>query len=232
MYAAFQLDLGAHSPEAARRTAAQARGDLLIPIVKGWCTEISNEVTAVGIQVHGGMGYIEETGAAQYMRDVRITTIYEGTTGIQANDLIGRKLARDRGAAMSALIADMARELQALTADHVATNATREAALGCIGLLQAAAGALLRMLASAPEHALAVAVPYLKLCGFVIGGWLMAKSAAIAAANLSGPEREFYEAKICSARFYAEQVLPNAIALARVVESGAASVVETDAALV
>ena len=232
LYAAFQLDLGAHSPEAARRTAAQARGDLLIPIVKGWCTEISNEVTAVGIQVHGGMGYIEETGAAQYMRDVRITTIYEGTTGIQANDLIGRKLARDRGAAMSALIADMARELQALTADHVATNATREAALGCIGLLQAATGALLRMLASAPEHALAVAVPYLKLCGFVIGGWLMAKSSAIAAANLSGPEREFYAAKICSARFYAQQVLPNAIALARVVESGAASVVETDAALV
>ncbi|TLY64056.1 MAG: acyl-CoA dehydrogenase [Gammaproteobacteria bacterium] len=232
LYAAFQLDLGAHSPEAARRTAAQARGDLLIPIVKGWCTEISNEVTAVGIQVHGGMGYIEETGAAQYMRDVRITTIYEGTTGIQANDLIGRKLARDRGAAMSALIADMARELQALTADHVATNATREAALGCVGLLQAATGALLRMLASAPELALAVAVPYLKLCGFVIGGWLMAKSSAIAAANLSGPEREFYEAKICSARFYAEQVLPNAIALARVVESGAASVVETDAALV
>ena len=232
LYAAFQLDLGAHSPEAARRTAAQARGDLLIPIVKGWCTEISNEVTAVGIQVHGGMGYIEETGAAQYMRDVRITTIYEGTTGIQANDLIGRKLARDRGAAMSALIADMARELQALTADHVATNATREAALGCVGLLQAATGALLRMLASAPELALAVAVPYLKLCGFVIGGWLMAKSSAIAAANLSGSEREFYEAKICSARFYAEQVLPNAIALARVVESGAASVVETDAALV
>jgi len=232
LYAAFQLDLGAHSPEAARRTAAQARGDLLIPIVKGWCTEISNEVTAVGIQVHGGMGYIEETGAAQYMRDVRITTIYEGTTGIQANDLIGRKLARDRGAAMSALIADMARELQALTADHVATNATREVALACVGLLQAATGALLRMLASAPELALAVAVPYLKLCGFVIGGWLMAKSSAIAAANLSGAEREFYEAKICSARFYAEQVLPNAIALARVVESGAASVVETDAALV
>jgi len=133
---------------------------------------------------------------------------------------------------MSALIADMARELQALTADHVATNATREVALACVGLLQAATGALLRMLASAPELALAVAVPYLKLCGFVIGGWLMAKSSAIAAANLSGAEREFYEAKICSARFYAEQVLPNAIALARVVESGAASVVETDAALV
>jgi len=179
------------------------------------------------------MGYIEETGAAQYMRDVRITTIYEGTTGIQANDLIGRKLGRDRGAAMGALIADMARELQApTTTDHVATNATRTAALECVGLLQAATGALLRMGASGPDRALAVAVPYLKLCGFVIGGWLMAKSCAIAAANLSSPEREFYEAKIRSARFYAQQVLPNAIALARVVESGATSVVETDAALV
>jgi len=233
LYAAFQLDLGAHSPDEARRTAAQARGDLLIPIVKGWCTEISNEVAAIGIQVHGGMGYIEETGAAQYMRDVRITTIYEGTTGIQSNDLIGRKLGRDGGAAMGALIADMARELQApTTTDHVATNATRTAALECVGLLQAATGALLKMGASGPDRALAVAVPYLKLCGFVIGGWLMAKSCAIAAAKLSSPEREFYEAKIRSARFYAQQVLPNAIALARVVESGATSVVETDAALV
>jgi len=232
LYAAFQLDLGAHSQDEARRTAAQARGDLLIPIVKGWCTEISNEVAAIGIQVHGGMGYIEETGAAQYMRDVRITTIYEGTTGIQSNDLIGRKLGRDGGAAMGALIADMARELQGLSTDHAASSATRKAALECVGLLQAATGALLKMAASSPERALAVAVPYLKLCGFVIGGWLMAKSSAIAAANLSGAEREFYEAKIRSARFYAEQVLPNAIALARVVEGGATSVVETDAALV
>ena len=133
---------------------------------------------------------------------------------------------------MGALIADMARELQGLSTDHAASSATRKAALECVGLLQAATGALLKMAASSPERALAVAVPYLKLCGFVIGGWLMAKSSAIAAANLSGAEREFYEAKIRSARFYAEQVLPNAIALARVVEGGATSVVETDAALV
>src|SRR5882724_8873557 len=126
LYAAFQLDLGAHSQDEARRTAAQARGDLLIPIVKGWCTEISNEVAAIGIQVHGGMGYIEETGAAQYMRDVRITTIYEGTTGIQSNDLIGRKLGHDRGAAMGALIADMERELQAITGTDASVDATRK----------------------------------------------------------------------------------------------------------
>ena len=98
MYAGLQLDLGTHHPEEAARRTAQERGDLLIPIVKGWCTEMGNEAAALGVQVHGGMGFIEETGAAQYVRDVRITTIYEGTTGIQSNDLLGRKLARDRGA--------------------------------------------------------------------------------------------------------------------------------------
>ena len=96
MYAAFQLDLAEHDRGRAQRAAAHTRAELLIPIVKGWCTELGNELTHIGIQVHGGMGFIEETGAAQYARDVRITTIYEGTTGIQANDLIGRKIGRDR----------------------------------------------------------------------------------------------------------------------------------------
>src|SRR5207237_623755 len=106
LYAAFQFDLAAHSADGKVRRTAQARGELLTPIVKGWCTEIGNEVAATGVQVHGGMGYIEETGAAQYVRDVRITTIYEGTTGIQGNDLIGRKLGRDRGAAIGAAKVD------------------------------------------------------------------------------------------------------------------------------
>ena len=95
MYAAYQLDIAKHHPDEKQRASAQARGDLLIPIVKGWCTETGNLVAALGVQVHGGMGFIEETGAAQYVRDVRITTIYEGTTGIQSNDLIGRKLGRE-----------------------------------------------------------------------------------------------------------------------------------------
>ena len=112
LYTALQFDLAEHGADEQQRAAAHARGELLTPIVKGWCTEIGNEVAALGVQVHGGMGFIEETGAAQYMRDVRITTIYEGTTGIQSNDLIGRKLGRDRGAAMAALIADMQRDLQ------------------------------------------------------------------------------------------------------------------------
>jgi hypothetical protein len=178
------------------------------------------------------MGYIEETGAAQYMRDVRITTIYEGTTGIQSNDLIGRKLGRDRGAAMGALIADMERELQAIATTDASVDATRKAALDAVAALKSATQALLRTLAARPDAGMAVSVPYLKLCGYVIGGWLLAKSAAIAAAKPDGPEREFYAAKIRTARFYAAQVLPGAAALARVVEGGGMSVVETDAALI
>ncbi len=227
-YAGQQLDLAAYHPEAAARAAAQARGDLLIPIVKGWCTETANEVAAIGVQVHGGMGFVEETGAAQYVRDVRITTIYEGTTGIQANDLLGRKIGRDRGAAMDALIADMRRELQALEGGESAPRETRDAALQGVGLLESATRSLVGNLSAAPERALAVAVPYLKLCGLVISGWLLAKSAAIAAAGRGAAGREFYRSKVQTARFYARQVLPQAIGLAKIVEEGAASVSEAD----
>ncbi len=232
LYAAFQFDLAAHSADGNVRRTAQARGELLTPVVKGWCTEIGNEVAATGVQVHGGMGYIEETGAAQYVRDVRITTIYEGTTGIQGNDLIGRKLGRDRGAAIGELIAEMERELRSLESGDPAVLAVREAALGAVAALKSATQALLRTLASRPEVGLAVSVPYLKLCGYVIGGWLLAKSAAIAAAKVDGPESAFYAAKIRTAAFYAAQVLPTAAALARVVEGGGASVADTDAALI
>ncbi|MGH3440081.1 MAG: acyl-CoA dehydrogenase [Sciscionella sp.] len=228
LYAGQQLDLAAHHPQAAARTAAQARGDLLIPIVKGWCTETGNDVAAIGVQVHGGMGFIEETGAAQYVRDVRITTIYEGTTGIQANDLLGRKIGCDRGAAMGSLIAEMRRELQALEPAGDAPRETRDAALQAVRLLESATRSLVTDLAAAPERALAVAVPYLKLCGLVTGGWLLAKSAAIAAAGRGAAGKDFCQSKIRTARFYAKQVLPQAIGLAKVVEEGAASVLEAE----
>ena len=227
-YAGQQLDLAAYHPEATERTAAQARGDLLIPIVKGWCTETANEMAAIGMQVHGGMGFVEETGAAQYVRDVRITTIYEGTTGIQANDLIGRKIGRDRGAAVSALIADMRRDLQALEPRGAAPGETRDAALQAVGLLESATRSLVGNMADAPERALAVSVPYLKLCGLVIGGWLLAKSAVIAAVGGGAAGKDFYQSKIRTAHFYAKQVLPQAIGLARVVEEGAASVLDAE----
>jgi acyl-CoA dehydrogenase len=232
LYTAMQFDLAVGSEDAAVRAAAQARGELLTPIVKGWCTEIGNEVAAMGVQVHGGMGFIEETGAAQYMRDVRITTIYEGTTGIQSNDLIGRKIARDRGAAMSVLLAEMDRELEGLAATEERVDGTCRSARAAVALLARATHALGKALATRPELAQAVSVPYLKLCGYVAGGWLLARSAAVAEDKMDGAEGEFYAAKIHTAAFYAAQVLPNAEALARVVESGAASVVETEAALI
>jgi 3-(methylthio)propanoyl-CoA dehydrogenase len=232
LYAALQFDRAAHAADASAREAAQARGELLTPIVKGWCTEIGNEVAATGVQVHGGMGFIEETGAAQYVRDVRITTIYEGTTGIQSNDLIGRKLGRDRGAALFSLIADMQRELEGLGRGDAAVEEVRKAALEAVGALQSASSALVRTLGTRPEEGMAVSVPFLKLCGYVIGGWLLAKSAAIAAGRPDGPDREFYAAKVRTARFYAAQVLPGALALARVVERGGESVAGTNAALI
>jgi 3-(methylthio)propanoyl-CoA dehydrogenase len=232
LYAAFQLDIAEHDADESKRAAAQTRADLLIPIVKGWCTEHGNDVTHLGIQIHGGMGFVEETGAAQYARDVRITTIYEGTTGIQANDLIGRKIGRDGGAALGALLADMTSELKALKPSDALAQATVAAALEGVGLLGEAAQSLGNALKSAPDQAQAVAVPFLKLCGLVIGGWLMAKSASIAAGKLAGADKDFYAAKLHSSRFYAEQVLPAALGHARVVARGAASVTGTDAALI
>jgi acyl-CoA dehydrogenase len=232
LYAAYQLDLSRHHPDEKQRAAAQARADLLIPIVKGWCTETGNLTTGIGVQVHGGMGFIEETGAAQYVRDVRITTIYEGTTGIQSNDLIGRKIGRDGGAAIKQLVAEMSQELQELDTSNPSSSVTRKAAQEAVGLLKDSTEALLKAFSSRPDTAMAVSVPYLMLCGYVMGGWLMARASAIAARQLDGADKAFYDSKLHTARFYAQQVLPNAIALARVVQGGAEAVVDTDAALV
>jgi 3-(methylthio)propanoyl-CoA dehydrogenase len=233
LYAAHQLDLAKSHPDTAARAAAQARGDLLIPIVKGWSTESGIEIASQGIQVHGGMGFIEETGAAQLLRDVRITAIYEGTTGIQANDLLGRKLGRDQGAAMGALISDIERDLNALDAHDPTLRACKTAAEPCVAALRDATRNLVAAWGSDPKQGLAVAVPYLHLCGTVIGAWLMLKAAAIAAAQLAGKtdDRNFYIGKIASARFYAEHIAPRALSFARIVTSGADSVVEFDANL-
>ncbi|MGA0734071.1 MAG: acyl-CoA dehydrogenase [Steroidobacteraceae bacterium] len=239
LYASFQLDLGARHPDAAIKVAAQARGDLLIPVVKACSTEAGIELASLGVQVHGGMGFVEETGAAQPYRDVRITTIYEGTTAIQSNDFIGRKLARDRGAAMGSLIADMRSELAAISpsgaADVMAAvSESKAATLEAIDALESAVKSVLAAYAQGPERALAVSVPALRLAGYVIGGWLLTKSAAIAARKLgeSGADSDFLRGKLASARFYAGHVLPQAHALSRVVATGATSVLEVDAAVV
>ena len=233
LYTAYQLDLGRGHPDPAARAAAQARGDLLIPIVKGWSTETGIELTSLGVQVHGGMGFVEETGAAQAYRDVRITTIYEGTTGIQSNDLVGRKVGRDRGAAIGALIADMQRELDAIATDDPQLAGTKAAALRGVAALRDAVGHVLEAGAKSPDSLYAVSVPFLKLCGLVAGGWLMTRSAAIAATQLGAgaTDRDFLLGKCATARFYAAQVLPQVQALLPIVAQGAASVVETDAAL-
>jgi alkylation response protein AidB-like acyl-CoA dehydrogenase len=233
LYTAYQLDLGRGHPDPAARAAAQARGDLLIPIVKGWSTETGIELTSLGVQVHGGMGFVEETGAAQAYRDVRITTIYEGTTGIQSNDLVGRKVGRDRGAAIGALIADMQRELDAIATDDPQLAGTKAAALRGVAALREAVGHVLEAGAKSPDSLYAVSVPFLKLCGIVAGGWLMTRSAAIAATQLGAgaTDRDFLLGKCATARFYAAQVLPQVQALLPIVAQGAASVVETDAAL-
>ncbi len=233
IYAAAQLDIAHAHADESKRAAAQARGDLLIPVVKAWSTEMGIESASLGVQVHGGMGYIEETGAAQAYRDVRITTIYEGTTGIQANDLLGRKLGRDRGAAMAALLADVAHDLEAITTDDSSVHAAKHGALEGVAELAQATKSLLGLLGSAQDRALAVAVPYLKLTGTVLGGWLHAKAAALAAQRLAsgGGDADFYRGKLATARFYAEHLLPNAEALARIVQGGGAAVAEVDAAL-
>ncbi len=233
LHAAWQLDLGAHHPDAATRAAAQARGDLLIPLVKGCSTEAGIDLASLGIQIHGGMGFVEETGAAQPYRDVRITTIYEGTTGIQSNDFVGRKIGRDRGAALAALVIEMRRDLAAVSAGDATVAAAAAATLESIDALEAAARKILESLASEPARALAVSVPFMRLAGHVVAGWQLVKAADIAARRLAAAaaDRDFLRGKVASAAFHATHVLPQAHALARVVEHGANSVLGVDVAL-
>ncbi|HZO03565.1 MAG TPA: acyl-CoA dehydrogenase [Burkholderiales bacterium] len=194
----------------------QAFVDLMIPVVKGWCTETGIEVASLGVQVHGGMGFVEETGAAQYLRDARITTIYEGTTGIQAMDLVGRKIAREGGATAKAWIGEV-RKLDGQLGGHPeirkALTEGLKAVEDCVEFI---------VQAKDPRAQLAGAVPFLKLMGIVAGGWQMAR-AALAAAKPGGDE-DFKKAKIATARFYADHVLVQAPALRNTVVNGAAGV--------
>ena len=231
LYAALQLDLADSHSDAAVRTQAQAQGDLLIPIVKGWCTEFGVELASTGIQVHGGTGYIEETGAAQWLRDVRITTIYEGTTGIQANDLLGRKLARDKGAAMMSLLAQIETELGDV-AEAAAAQSVRAEARAAIKLLRQTTMTLLDLAAADPERSLSVAVPYLMMCGFVLGGWLMARAAKVVTVARSDAGREFDAAKLATARAYVGALLPRAQGFAKLVMHGSDCIAQVDPALI
>jgi acyl-CoA dehydrogenase len=227
--AAYELDFAHRAPDEAARDAARVRAELLTPVVKGWCTENALRVASIGVQVHGGMGYVEETGAAQTLRDARITSIYEGTTAIQSNDLVGRKLARDGGSGFAGFVAHL-RESLLSGDDPEAARDARDAALDALELLLQTSGALLAEHAQAPARALAVSVPFLELCGTVFGAVLHARAAKVAAAALAAgsAEQDFYLAKLDTARFYAQQILPNAVALATIVASGAGSVTDAD----
>jgi hypothetical protein len=232
-FAAAALDKARHHPVDAERRRNQALIDLLTPIVKGWCTEQAIEIASTGIQIHGGMGFVEETGAAQYLRDARITTIYEGTTGIQAADLIGRKVAFEKGATAFAVISQMrAVEAELAKAEGAGLASMRASVKDAVDALEAATRWVIETFQRDPRAAAAVSVPYLMLFGTVAGGWIMARAALVAHAALSDPasDQAFMKAKLATARFYAEHELPRAIALAREVTGGAASVLALDAA--
>ncbi|MGF6377649.1 alkylation response protein AidB-like acyl-CoA dehydrogenase [Paraburkholderia atlantica] len=211
--AASHCDIAHRHPDDATRAKHQAIYEYLVPIVKGWSTELSIDVTSLGVQVHGGMGFIEETGAAQYYRDARILPIYEGTTAIQANDLIGRKTLRDGGKVAQELLAGIAETVEALGAQQGAAFASMRTQLA---QGQRALGAVVDFVVanakSDPNAVFAGSVPYLKLAGIVLGGWQMAR-AQLAAAARRDEDPAFHDAKIATARFYAEHVLPQAAAL-------------------
>jgi len=222
-YAAAMIDRSRCHPEAAERLAAQRRADLLIPVVKAWCSDLGVAVASIGIQVHGGMGYVEETGAAQYLRDARIAPIYEGTNGIQANDLVGRKLTRDHGEVVTALIKEMRQTAAALK---------RHAIAGTFDQGLAALEAATAYLVEADDaQAAAGSVPYLTMLGTVAAGWLMARQALAAERNLAtnGKDRAFLAAKLATARFYGEHFLVQAPGYLAGVTSGS-TVIEFDPA--
>lgn len=227
-YTAAALDRASRHPVASEAARNQALVNFLIPIVKGWNTEQANELTSLAVQVHGGMGFIEETGVAQYYRDARITAIYEGTTGIQALDLIGRKTFSEGGATARALLEEARATADKLEAAGYASMASN--------LLQAAAEAercvafILESFGTQPQLAAAGSVPFLKLMGIVLGGWQLGRAALIAREKLGedGVDEDFLKAKIITARFFAEHLLPQVGGLAAAIIGGADSVLELD----
>jgi butyryl-CoA dehydrogenase len=221
--AAGHHDVAHHHPDAAARKEAQAAYEYLVPIVKGWSTENSIDIASTGVQVHGGMGFIEETGAAQFYRDARILTIYEGTTAIQANDLVGRKTSRDGGATARRFIAQMratAGELAKAGGDLAAIGARLSVA---VDAYEKVVDFVVSQFRNDIRAVFAGSVPYLKLAGIVHGGWQLGR-AAIAAQRMikDGRDVGFAQAKIATARFFADHMLVAAPGLADTIAAGSA----------
>ncbi|MEY2421202.1 MAG: 3-(methylsulfanyl)propanoyl-CoA dehydrogenase [Acidimicrobiaceae bacterium] len=205
---AENIDLARHATDEDTRGAAQELVDLLTPVTKAWCTDMGTELASLAVQVHGGMGFIEETGIAQRYRDIRIAAIYEGTNGIQAMDLVGRKLPMRAGG----VVEDFLQRLEAVDPD------LEDAYPKAVASLREATAWLLEHGATDPNNALAAATPYLRMFGLVAGGWVMARQ-AIAARRL-GVDDPFNEAKLETARFYLEELLPQVHGLSAAITAG------------
>ena len=224
MATAFAFDLAEAHPDADVRKANHAFVDLMIPVHKGWATEMCQEVTSLGVQVHGGMGFVEETGAAQYFRDARITTIYEGTTAIQANDLVGRKMAREGGVTAKALVVSMrAFAAEMASSNHVHLRATQPRLVDGINAVERAVEFNLAHFNGNVRACFAGSVPMLKLFGIVCGGWQLARVAMEAEKRINAGHADsaFYEAKLATLRFFADTMIPEAIAAADTIVNGA-----------
>lgn len=214
------------NPDDTARKHGQAFADLMIPVVKGWSTESAIDIASLGVQVHGGMGYIEETGAAQHLRDARITAIYEGTTAIQANDLIGRKIAREQGQTIKGLIAEMRIDAMQLDGDLALIGGRQNAS---IDALEKAVSWIVDNFSSHPKAVHAGAVPFLYLLGIVAGGWQMGRAAVIARTRIIGGDSDpFWPAKLATTRFFADHSLTQAAGLAESVMAGAVGALEVD----
>ena len=224
---ASAMDFSHRAATKEERQKHQAFVDLMIPVVKGWSTEMGIDVASLGVQIHGGMGFIEETGAAQHLRDARITTIYEGTTGIQAADLVGRKIAREGGVTAKAWLGELKKLDGVLGASANADIlALRGRLAEGVKAVESCVEFILSAAAKDPNAAFAGAVPFLKLMGIVACGWQMARAALVAERKLAAKEGDaaFYSAKICTARFFGDHLLSQAGGLAATVIHGSASV--------
>jgi hypothetical protein len=223
---AAAFDAAHTHPDAEVRKQNQSFYEFMVPLIKGLSTEMSLEVASLGVQVHGGMGFIEETGAAQHLRDAKILTIYEGTTAIQANDLVGRKTARDGGAVARAIAAQIettegelkARSSVAARAVAKQLGVARRAFLDAVDFVAGQTKA-------SPNAVFAGSVPYLMLAGITVSGWQMGRALMAAEDRLAeGVDSDFMQAKIVTARFYAEHILNRAGALRDSIVDGAESV--------
>jgi 3-(methylthio)propanoyl-CoA dehydrogenase len=229
--AAGWFDRAHHDPDAAVADKCRRYVDLLMPVAKGWCTEMGNDVCDTAIQINGGMGFVEETGVAQYFRDARIITIYEGTTGIQANDLVGRKILREGGATLTELMADMRETAARLAANEALAN-LGSALSEDVAMLGRTLSWILDNGATHPEQVLSGAVPFLHLLGTVCGGWQMGRAALAAQARLaaSAGDAAYLHGIVDLSRFYFGHVAPHAAAWSRTVTQGGATVSGYDTA--